>query len=73
MTSSFTIYHMKPDEFGLAFFLDMTVDRVSHHLTQLFERLALCEDGVPQRSRCVTAFRCVFDCKDDLLIGHRSY
>jgi hypothetical protein len=45
------LYHVQPDEFGLVSFLEVTVDRVAHHLTQFFERLALREDGVPKRSR----------------------
>src|SRR5712664_2748538 len=64
------LHHMQSDEFGLVLFLEMTVDRVSHHLTQFFERLALREDGIPERSRSVTAFGRVFDGKNDLLIGH---
>jgi hypothetical protein len=45
---------MQPDEFALVLFLKMTVDRVSHHLPQFFERLALREDGIPQRSRALS-------------------
>src|ERR1700686_810132 len=67
------LHHMKPDESGLVFFLEMTVDRVSHHLTQFFERLALSENGISERSRSVAAFGRVFDCKNDLLIGHDCY
>src|SRR5260370_34657875 len=66
------LYHMQPDEFGFVLFLEMTVDRVSHHSTQLLERLALGENGIPQRSRRVTAFRRILDGKNDLLIGHDS-
>ena len=60
------------DEFGLVLFLEMTVDRVSHHSTQFFERLALREDGIPQRSCRVTAFRRVLGGKNGLLIRYDS-
>ena len=61
---------MKPDEPGLVLFLKMTVDRVSHHLTQFFEGFALRKDGIPQRSRRVASFGSVFHCKDNLLVSH---
>src|ERR1700687_1217928 len=67
------LHHMKPDESRLVFFLEMTVDRVSHHLTQFFKRLALRENGISERSRSVAAFGRVFDGKNDLLLGHDSY
>jgi hypothetical protein len=62
--------HVQPDEFGLVLFLKMTVNRVSHHLAQFFDGLALREDGIPQRSRRVSPLGRVFNRKNDLLIGH---
>jgi len=50
----------------------MTADRVSHHLAQFFDCLALREDGIPERSRRVSPLGRVFNSKDDLLIRHDS-
>jgi hypothetical protein len=46
------------------------VDSVPHHLAQLFERLALREDSMSERSRRVTPFWGVFYSEDDFLVGH---
>jgi hypothetical protein len=64
------LYHMKPDESWFVLLFKMAVDRVSHHLAQLFERLALSEDGVSQCPSCVPPLGGVFYGKDNFLIRH---